>query len=70
MRTATIEQLITRARAAINSDNDLIYDVASESGQIVGNVKHMHWFVMAVAKEIACRTKKYAHLLELAEVWP
>jgi hypothetical protein len=36
-------------------DNDLItlvYDVAADCGQIVGNVKHMKWFRQAVAEEM------------------
>lgn len=31
---------------------DVIYDVAAETGQMVGNVKHMRWFVLAVADAI------------------
>jgi len=41
---------LTAARKAIASDNVLIYDVAANCGQIVGNVKHMTWFVRAVAE--------------------
>lgn len=47
---------------ALTQDSELLYDVASAVGQIVGNVKHMHWFRVAVAQEIAARTPKYAPL--------
>jgi hypothetical protein len=31
---------------------DVVYDVAAETGQMVGNVKHMSWFRHAVAEAI------------------
>lgn len=44
------------ARDAISSHPeyvpDLVYDVAANVGQMVGNVKHMQWFIEAVADEI------------------
>lgn len=40
------------AQWAIDTDHALIYDVASNVGQIVGNVKHMTWFLDAVAEHI------------------
>ena len=43
------------ARVAIEKNDDVIYDVASSSGQIVGNVKHMRWFRDAVADELETR---------------
>ncbi len=41
-----------RAEEAIENDEDVIYDVAANVGQIVGNVKHMDWFVEAVAQAL------------------
>ena len=40
------------AQEAIDNDDEVIYDVAAETGQIVGNVKHMDWFVQAVAEAL------------------
>lgn len=47
------EKWIRQAENAIKRDDALIYDAASSVGQIVGNVKHMHWFKIHVAKWIA-----------------
>lgn len=44
--------LMTLADQAICNDDTIIYDVAANFGQIVGNVKHMQWFRKAVAEEI------------------
>ena len=41
-----------RAEEAIENEDDVIYDVAANSGQMVGNVKHMDWFVEAVAQAL------------------
>lgn len=43
------EKFQAAARQAIEQDANVIYDVAANSGQMVGNVKHMNWFVDAVA---------------------
>ena len=40
---------------AIEKNDDVVYDVASGRGQIVGNVKHMPWFREAVADELETR---------------
>lgn len=37
------------ANKAIERGDEIVYDTASDSGQIVGNVKHMTWFREAVA---------------------
>lgn len=47
-----LEARLEKARKLIDRDDELIYDVASSQGQIVANVKHMRWFVEAVAEEI------------------
>lgn len=56
---------IDAAKEAIERGDDICYDVATNAGQIFDNVKHMKWFVEAVAEElglfpaegsISCRT--------------
>lgn len=44
---------IAKAQHAIDTDAAIIYDVAADCGQIVDNVKHMRWFVRAVADELS-----------------
>ncbi len=46
-------ELIRQAQELIDADADVIYDVAADTGQIVGNVKHMSWFVRNVAEWLA-----------------
>jgi len=58
----TISDLMARARRAIDEDEQFIYDVASETGQIVANVKHMRWFRLAVAQHLIDNTKRWQHL--------
>jgi hypothetical protein len=40
------------AREAIEREDDVCFDVAADHGQIFANVKHMTWFVEAVATEL------------------
>jgi hypothetical protein len=49
----TAADWIAMAQQAIENDDEIIYDVAAEVGQIVDNVKHMRWFVEAVAQQLA-----------------
>lgn len=58
------EEWTKQAQQAIDRDDVLIYDVATGIGQIVDNVKHMRWFVLAVARELAG-----AEWFEPAPVW-
>lgn len=51
-KTATENQFLQLAQEAIEADDPIIYDVAAEHGQIVDNVKHMSWFVKAVAEAL------------------
>jgi len=44
--------LMEEANEAIERGDAIVYDTASDSGQIVGNVKHMEWFRQAVARAI------------------
>jgi hypothetical protein len=48
----TFEEAKQKAQEAIENDDEVIYYVAADSGQIVGNVKHMTWFVERVAEWI------------------
>jgi hypothetical protein len=49
-RTQRNPEWISEAEALIEADDPMIYDVAADTGQIVDNVKHMPWFVDAVAE--------------------
>ena len=48
-----IQRMKQLAQVAIDNDADVIYDIAADAGQIVDNVKHMTWFVDAVAEEVS-----------------
>ena len=56
----TWDDVLRRADALIEDDDNLIYDVAAERGQIVDNIKHMRWFRHAVALEVIASNTKYA----------
>lgn len=62
VRAATVDDLLARARSAIEQDESFIYDVAAETGQMVDNVKHMPWFVKAVANWLIDNTGKWSRL--------
>jgi hypothetical protein len=53
---------MARASRAIDQDEEFIYDVASQTGQIVANVKHMRWFRLAVAQYLIDSFKRYLEL--------
>lgn len=59
VRTYTWDDVLKRADELVEADDDLIYDVAAERGQLVDNVKHMRWFRYHVALELISTTKKY-----------
>jgi len=46
------EMRLRLAQELIDNDDERIYDVAANVGQIVGNVKHMKWFLEAVAADL------------------
>jgi len=48
-----LQRMKQLAQVAIDNDADVIYDIAADAGQIVDNVKHMDWFVDAVAEEVS-----------------
>ena len=41
------------AQQAIDNEEELCFDIAANLGQIFSNVKHMAWFVDAVAQELS-----------------
>jgi hypothetical protein len=56
---ASRQNYLQMAKDAIERGEDVCYDVASEAGQIFGNVKHMSWFEKAVADEIESLGDQY-----------
>ena len=44
--------VLNAAREAIDNEEQVCFDVAAEHGQIFANVKHMTWFVDAVAEAL------------------
>lgn len=62
MAKPTLEELIDRSKRAIERKEILVFDVASESGSIVGNVAHMRWFICAVADALVATTDKWSGL--------
>ena len=58
----TPRDLLSRAEEAIENDEDFIYDVAVDVGQMVDNVKHMNWFLRAVANWLIEDTEEWSHL--------
>ena len=61
-RAKTAQDLLSRAEEAIENDEDFIYDVAANVGQMVGNVKHMRWFLRAVANWLIEDAEEWSHL--------
>ncbi len=49
----TKQDAIKKAQSHIERKSDLAHDVTANTGQIFENVKHMKWFVLAIAMEIA-----------------
>lgn len=43
---------LSDALELIEADDEYIYDVVANVGQIVGNVRHMRWFARAVAESL------------------
>lgn len=63
MAKPTLQDLADRALRAIERRETFVYDIASEFCQILGNVRHMRWFRLAVMRQLAQDTVKYSHLL-------
>ena len=49
----TKQDAIKKAQRHIERESELVYDVVANTGQIFENVKHMKWFLLAIAQEIA-----------------
>jgi rubrerythrin len=58
----TKADLLHRAEEAIENDEHFIYDVAADVGQNVDNVRHMRWFLRAVANWLIEDEDKWSHL--------
>jgi hypothetical protein len=58
----TAKELLSRAEEAIENDEHFIYDVAADTGQMVDNVRHMKWFLRAVANWLIEDEDKWSHL--------
>lgn len=58
----TAKDLLSRAEDAIENDEHFIYDVAADVGQQVDNVRHMRWFLKAVANWLIEDEEKWSHL--------
>jgi hypothetical protein len=56
-------ELLRQAQELIDRDDQIIYDVAADKGQIVGNVKHMSWFVHEVASWLRDDPEYYAAIV-------
>ena len=41
-----------KARSLIDREDSICYDIASNYGQIFHNVKHMTWFIKAIAMTV------------------
>jgi hypothetical protein len=62
MAKPTLKELLERAQSAIDRNELLVYDVAANNGQIVGNVARMRWFKLEVCDELIARTDCWSHL--------
>lgn len=58
------QELIAQAKELIDLNDDIIYDVAANSGQIADNVKHMSWFQREVAEWLADDPTYYAEAMQ------
>ena len=58
----TWADVLRTAQEYIDRDDDLIYDIASDVGQIVGNIKHMPWFRYRVALALRDTLSKFANI--------
>lgn len=65
---AVTRETIALAKRLIDIEDEIAIDVASNMGQMFGNIKHMKGFVNAVAEEIAGQEDVVAQHLEQAEV--
>jgi len=59
---AKVDALMAAAQAKIDAKDSDVYDIASENGQMFGNVYRMTWFRKAVARHLTETTVKYSAL--------
>ena len=62
MAKATKQDLMRRARNAIEGRETVCFEVCAETSQSFDNVKAMRWFLYAVANELIATTVRFAHL--------
>ena len=63
MRVPTWDDTLAAAQQRIDRGDDLVHDVCAERGQILANIKHMRWFLVAIAKELVNTVKKYENVI-------
>lgn len=51
-KMAASPEALEKAKVLIDNDDEICFDVAANVGQIFANVKHMGWFLEAVAEEL------------------
>lgn len=56
------QQCLNAARYAIEHEQTVAFDVCAERCQMLANVKHMRWTLMAVANELIATENKYKEL--------
>lgn len=54
--------LVQRAKKAIEDEEEFVFDICSDYGQILENVKHMRWVEVEVCKYLVREVKSYQHL--------
>lgn len=63
MSTRKLRQdCLAAAQRHIDSESTTAYDVARSNGDMFANVKHMRWFVCAVANQLIVDVKRYQTL--------
>jgi hypothetical protein len=63
MRSPTWDDVLVAAQRRIDRDDELVYDLCANRGQILANVKHLKWLHVAVAKELVNTVKKYENVI-------
>ncbi len=58
----TTDDLIQRAKNAIERREACAYEVAQDHNQMIENVAHMAWFIREVACWFTLKVNRYSHL--------
>lgn len=51
-------EILNKAKELIENDDPVVHDVADENGQVLENIKHMAWFINAVADRVRCDSEE------------